>query len=141
MATAIGQQLRAQLAVVGQLPVVAQAEPLPLFEIVPLQRLGVVAIFLAAGGVTHVPNRRRACKLLHQPFVFGSMAHPKHVADAAQIFVRLQQLPPLRDDTSSCPPKAARAFGYPTASAAAAGKFPQVLRPGTARWAQPPLRR
>ena len=38
------------------------------------------------------------------------MAHPKHVADAAHIFVRLEQLLDAVGDTSSCPPKAARAF-------------------------------
>ena len=56
----VRQQLVAQLGVVRQLPVEAEAEPLVLLQMVPLERLGVAEVVLAAGGVAHVPDRRPA---------------------------------------------------------------------------------
>jgi len=49
-----------QLRIVGQLPVEGEGKPLPLLDVPVFERLGVAAIFLAAGRVADVPDRGRA---------------------------------------------------------------------------------
>ncbi len=89
MVIAIGQELRLQLFVICELAVEAEAEPLVLLQMMPLQRLGVIAVFLATRGITHMADGRPTGELLHQAFVFATVAHAKHFADATQIFVRI----------------------------------------------------
>ena len=91
MVVAVGQQLLAQLDVVGQLPVEAEAEPLVLLEMLPLERLGVAAVVGPAGGVADVPDRRPAGVFLHQALELAAMAHAEHFAHAADLLVGAEQ--------------------------------------------------
>ena len=56
----VGQQLLAELGVVGQLAVEGEAEPLVLLDVVPLEGLGVTAVVAAAGGIADVADGRLA---------------------------------------------------------------------------------
>ena len=85
-------RLGLQFAIIGQLAVEAEAEPFVLLQMVPLERLGVTAVFGAAGGIAHVADGRPAGVLLHQAFVLAAMVHAENFADAAHVFVRVQQL-------------------------------------------------
>ena len=91
----VRQQLVAQLGVVRQLAVEAEAEPLVLLQVVPLERLGVAEVVLAAGGVAHVPDRRPPGVLRHDALGLAAMAQPKHLAHRAHAAIRFQQLLPL----------------------------------------------
>ncbi len=71
---AVGQQALAQFLIVGQLAVEGEAEPLVLLQVVPLERLGVAAVFGAAGGVADVADGGPAGVLRHQAFVLAAMA-------------------------------------------------------------------
>ena len=136
---AVGQQLVAQLGVVGQLAVEAEAEPLVLLQMVPLERLGVAAVVRAAGGVANVADRRPAGVLRHQALGLAAMAEPKDFADAAHLLVGVEELLALRVEAASCRPKAGRGSGCPAASAASSretssgpcsGQSGLTLRPG-----------
>ncbi len=78
--------------VVGQLAVEGEAEPLVLLHVLPLERLGVAAVFGAAGGVADMADRRPAGMVLHQAFVLAPVAHAKDFADAAHLLVGVDQL-------------------------------------------------
>ena len=88
----VGQQLRPQLRVVGQLAVEGEAEPLVLLDVVPLERLGVAAVVGPAGGVADVADRRPAGVFLHQALVLGPMVHAEDLADRADFLVGVDQL-------------------------------------------------
>ena len=113
----VGQQLVAELGVVGQLAVEAEAEPLVLLQVVPLERLGVVEVVLPAGGVANVADRRPAGVALHDALGLAAMAQAKHLADGAQAAIRFEQLLPVGADSWSCRPKAGRGSARPAASA------------------------
>ena len=88
----VGEQLLAELAVVGQLAVEAEAEPFVFLQMVPLERLGVAEVVGPAGGIPHMPDGGAARVFLHQAFVLAAMAHPKDFGDAADLFVGVDQL-------------------------------------------------
>ena len=88
----IVEQLLAEVHVVGQLPVEGEAEPLVLLDVVALERLGVAAIVLAAGGIADVPDGRPAGVLLHQVFVLAAMVQSKDLADVPHFLVGVDQL-------------------------------------------------
>ena len=88
----VGQQVLPQFLIVGQLAVEGKAEPLVLLHVVPLERLGIAAVFGPAGGIPHLADCRPAGILAHQAFELAAMAEPKHLADAAQILVGIEQL-------------------------------------------------
>ena len=83
----IVEQLLAQVHVVGQLPIERETEPLVLLDVVALERLGVAAIVLAAGGVAHVADGRPAGILLHQALVLAAMVQAKDFADVPHFLV------------------------------------------------------
>ena len=88
----IVQQLLAEVHVVGQLAVEGEAEPLVLLDVVALERLGVAAVVLAAGGVADVADGRPAGVFLHQALVLAAMAQPKNLADVPHLLVGVDQL-------------------------------------------------
>ena len=93
---ALGQQLIAQFAEVGQLAVEGEAEPLSFCSVMPLERLGVAAVVGAAGGVADMADGRPAGVFLHQAFVLAAMVEPEHLDDAPQLFVRVDHLVAVR---------------------------------------------
>ncbi len=73
MVIIVAEQAIAQLLVVRQLPIEAEAEPLVLDQVVPFERLRVAAIIFATRGVTHMPNRRVTRVFPHQILTLGAM--------------------------------------------------------------------
>ena len=92
MVVIIRQQLVAQLCVVRQLPVERETKPLVLLQVVTFEGLRIVEIVLAAGRIAHVPDRGPARIPFHDAFGLAAVTQPKHLADAAQAAVGLQQL-------------------------------------------------
>ena len=96
MVFVVGEDLGPQLQVVGQLPVEPEGEPLPLLDVRPLQRLGIAAILGTAGGVADVADGGPTGVLRHQSLVLAAVAEAKHLADAAHILDRGEQLAAVR---------------------------------------------
>ena len=96
MVFVVGEDLGPQLQVVGQLPVEPEGEPLPLLDVRPLQRLGIAAILGTAGGVADVADGGPTGVLRHQSLVLTAVAEAKHLADAAHILDRGEQLAAVR---------------------------------------------
>ncbi len=92
VAVAAGQQVLPQLLIVGQLAVEGEAEPLVLLHVLPLERLGVAAVFGPAGGVTHLADGGTAGVFAHQALRLAAMAEPEHFADAAQVLEGVDEL-------------------------------------------------
>ena len=132
MVVVVGQQLVAQLGVVRQLPVEAEAEPFVLLQMVPLERLGVVEVILAARGVANVADRRPAGVALHDALRLAAMAQPKDFADASQRRDTSRAVAAGRGCRSSCRPRAGRGSEHPAASAESTAKLPPDLAPGRA---------
>ena len=86
------QQFVGQFAIVGQLTVESEREPLAAVKVVIFKRLSVAAIVFAAGGVADVADRCRTRVLFHQRIGFGGVREPKHFLDRAQLAVGVQQL-------------------------------------------------
>ena len=80
MVVGIGQQVLAQLLIVGQLAVEGEAEPLLLLHVVPLERLGVAAVVAAAGGVADMADGGPAGVAPHQAFGLAAVAEAKNLA-------------------------------------------------------------
>ena len=74
------EQLLAKIHVIGQLAIECEAEPLVFLDVMPLERLGIAAVVLAAGGVTHMPNGCSAGILLHQTLVLTPVTEAKNLA-------------------------------------------------------------
>ena len=89
---AIGEDLRPQFGVIGQLAIEAEGEPLPLLDVGPLERLGVAAILGPAGRIADMADRRRAGVLIHEPLIDAPMAHPEHLAHAPDILMGGEKL-------------------------------------------------
>ena len=95
MVVVVGQQLVAQLGIVGQLAVEAEAEPLVLLQVVPLERLGVVQIVLAARGITNVADGRPAGHPRHDALGLAAMAQLENLADGPDAAECVEQLLPV----------------------------------------------
>lgn len=88
----IGQQLVAELGVVGQLPVEGKTEPLVLFDVRSLERLGVVAVIGAAGGISDVPDCRRAPVLPHEAVVLAAVVQTEDFGHASHVLIGIKDL-------------------------------------------------
>ena len=98
----IAEDLVPQLRIVGQLPVEGEGEPLALLDVPVFERLGVAAVFLAAGGVADVPDRGRAGVPAHDVLELAAVVEPKDLAHRAHVFPFHQQLVAVRDCRSTC---------------------------------------
>ena len=81
------QELIAELAIVGQLSVECETEPLMLLQVVTLERLRITAVILATGGVSHVPDRSTSRVLAHQTFALPGMRKSKDFTNRPHFFV------------------------------------------------------
>ena len=95
MVVRFAQKFLSQFGVVGQLSVESKRKPLPLIEVMILERLRVAFVVGAAGGVTDVPDRNRATVLLHQIGGFGFVRESEDFLDTAKLAVGVDQLPVL----------------------------------------------
>ena len=73
-------------------PLKRETEPLVLLHVMPLERLGIAAIFRAAGGVSHLADGRPARVLAHQALGLAAMIQPKDLVHATQILEGIDQL-------------------------------------------------
>src|SRR4029079_460687 len=91
----VGEQLVAQLGVVRQLAVEAEAEPFVLLQMVSLERLGVVNIVLTACCVTNVADSSPAGQPSHDALGLVAMDKLENFADCADAAKRVEQLLPV----------------------------------------------
>jgi hypothetical protein len=73
MMVGLAEQLLLERLKIRELSVKPEREPLPLLNMVPLERLGVAAVLCPAGGVADVPDRRPAGVLPHQALGLAAM--------------------------------------------------------------------
>ena len=92
----VGEDLSPQLHVIRQLPVEPEGKPFPLLDMRPLERLGIAAVLGAAGGITDVADGGPTGVLRHQSLVLAAVAEAKHLADAADVLDRGEQLAAVR---------------------------------------------
>ena len=91
MVVTIGQQLFLQNAVVGQLAVKAEAEPLAFVNMLAFERLRIISIVFAAGRVADVADRGVADQLTLDRFALRSMIQAKDLGDGTDVAACLQQ--------------------------------------------------
>jgi hypothetical protein len=92
MVVAGTHQLVAQSGIVRQLAIETKAEPLPLHQVMTLERLGVAAIFFTTGRVTDVADAGVPRILLHQLFARLAMGQAKDLGDRPELLVRIDEL-------------------------------------------------
>src|SRR5690606_23453642 len=78
----VGQQLVSQLGIVGKLAVERKAKPLPPLQVMPLERLGVIAIFTSTRRISHVTDGSPSCIAIHQAFRLAAVAQTEYLANA-----------------------------------------------------------
>jgi hypothetical protein len=90
MMVVVGQQLVAQLGIVGELPIEAKAEPLVFLQVVSLKRLGVVQVILAACSVSNVTDGGPANHSRHDAFSLAVVAQVENFAYRTDAAVRVE---------------------------------------------------
>ena len=92
----LGKQPVAQGSVVGQRAVERQAEALPQPAVLPLERLGVADIVLAAGGIAGVPDGGAPGIVPHDRLIFPYVRHAEGFDNGAEVLERVDNLRPIR---------------------------------------------
>src|SRR3954468_4013923 len=95
MVIIIGQQLVAQLRIIGELPVESKAEPLVFLQVVAFERLGIVQVIVAACRVTHVTNRGPASHSSHDTLSLAMMSEVENFAHGAYASECVEELLPI----------------------------------------------
>jgi hypothetical protein len=88
----LAEQLVAEGLKIGELAVEAEGEPLAFFQVMPFERLSVVAVVRAARGIANVANCRAPRIFPHQALGFAAVRQAKHLADRPHLLVCVQKL-------------------------------------------------